>query len=846
MQNLDAEDILLDRDNGAVVSVVGGSSFTLRNASVTQLTGSNNGYYTSCTALRATDTTDVTVEGLTAADSFCQQPAVWVERADSFSLSGSTFRNLSTWSDPEAIAAGQESSPFQNPSVAPTVALGVSLNGVRAATVSGCVFDTLDWLDAYETQALVLGPGSDPDGNVGVSGSLVLSDTNFTSILGGGTALRADGADLDLQRVRFADINRAAAVTAQRRAVVVVDVLSRLAATDCTWERVRTGNSDSGGAISVSDVGALSLTRCRFTDVAFPAVPAVQVLQGAGDVAVEGCTVVRGNAQGWLRLASLRGQLVVRDSSFQRNNQYSSEPLVGLTAGAVQILECPPGGQPGEFRVQLRNSSFSGWVGQSGGAILACTSTLVEDCRFDGNVGEASGGAISHSGGDLDVRRTTFTRNTAYGSGGAITAVLTTNRTTGGLTASFSDCTFTNNTASKERSLSALASGGAVSLTVEATSAWYGFLNVTRCNFTNNRADATGGAIATAKMEMELSESRFISNTAAAAAGAVSAGTCATCQPYTAQGVAPQVNVAGCLFQANSANSRSGALEVVDDGDECRSFCPGLYRRRLSSPPAFPPPPSSTTPSNAPNFTVSPATQTPWTNSIVFVYPSADGTPTRFLSNRAGQIAGAMYVQQARMGLEGAIVEGNTALGAGAVLQVGGLPLGPSETYSYVRGSTFRNNSCFKDTRQSKRYFGGALSVSSVVVSLACPTDPFAPDVSEDLSYAEPWRFAVSGSVFEDNECQFGGAIATSTMEGLVLINSSFTRNTAPAGGGALALPNRQADLFEGLEQNLYVDGCNFTANTGGVTGGAILVGWQGHACCFAVGVGAVAVRQWQ
>lgn len=827
----------MDRDNGAVVSVEGGSSFALRNASVTRLTGANNGYYTSCTALRATDTTDVTVEGLTAADSFCQQPAIWVERADSFSLSGSTFRNLSTWSDPEALAAGAESSPFQSLN-APSVALGVSLNGVRAAAVSGCVFDRLDWLDTYETQALVLGPalpadGSDPDGSAGGGGSLVVSDTNFTSILGGGTALRVYGADLDLRRVRFADINRTAADTAQRRAVVVADVLTRLAATDCTWERVSMGNSTNGGAISVDEVGALSLTRCRFTDVAFSAVPAVQVLRGAGDVAVEGCTVERGNGRGWLFLYTLSGQLTVRDSNLQRNNQNTSGPLVG-TAGAVQILECPPGGQPGQFRVQLRNSSFSGWVGRSGGALYTCASTLVEDCRFDGNVGEDSGGAISHFGGDLDVRRTAFSRNTAYGSGGAITSLLSTNGTTGGLTATFTDCTFTNNTASKERSLNARANGGAVSLTAEANSAWYGFLNVTRCNFTNNRADATGGAIATAKLQMELSESRFISNTAAAAAGAVSVATCATCQPYTAQGVAPNVNVAGCLFQANSANSRSGALEVVDDGDECRSICPGLYRRPLSS--AFPPPPPSTTPATSPNFTVSPATQTPWTNSIVFVYPSADGTPTRFLSNRAGQIAGAMYVQQARMGLEGVVVEGNTAQGAGAVLQVGGLPLGPSEAYSYVRGSTFRNNSCFKDTRQSKRYFGGALSVSSVVVSLACPTDPFAPDVSEDLSYAEPWRFAVAGSVFEDNECQYGGAIATSTMEGLVLINSSFTRNTAPAGGGAVVLPTQQQGLFDGLEQNLYVDGCNFTANTGGVTGGAILVGLHDRVGCMRCG----------
>jgi predicted outer membrane repeat protein len=136
-------------------------------------------------------------------------------------------------------------------------------------------------------------------------------------------------------------------------------------------------------------------------------------------------------------------------------------------------------------RMTIRNSNAS--------AIDLTFSTLIIDtCRFESNSSPSHGGAITASGGQLELRNCIFTGNLAGGNGGAVDM-----RQFGNLLAS--DCAFSDNHAS--------GMGGAVST-------WLAAGRIYGCVFEDNTASSGGGWCSRYDRDYVLTGSSFERNSA--------------------------------------------------------------------------------------------------------------------------------------------------------------------------------------------------------------------------------------------------------------------------------------------------------------------------------------------
>jgi len=198
------------------------------------------------------------------------------------------------------------------------------------------------------------------------------------------------------------------------------------------------------------------------------------------------------------RLADLHGVAgMVFENLTIRNGQAPS----GRYGGALTIWN--------DADVTVRDCVFSKNRASHGGAIGIYSTpqrVLIEDCRFDENVGTSYGGAVSIEGTSADpedeltqLTGCTFTANTAAYDGGALYAtracVLT-------------DCTFTGNSSNE---------AGAVDLSAAGT-------RLTRCAFTGNTADSGSAGAVDAGAGTTLDHCEFSYNTAANSGGAIRAG----------------------------------------------------------------------------------------------------------------------------------------------------------------------------------------------------------------------------------------------------------------------------------------------------------------------------------
>jgi predicted outer membrane repeat protein len=182
--------------------------------------------------------------------------------------------------------------------------------------------------------------------------------------------------------------------------------------------------------------------------------------------------------------------------------------------------------------VTVKNCDNVGAGGAGAGITLGGTTTTLylNNCLIEGNVattGSAAGLYLSANNGVCQARNTIFNSNTAYSSGGATFLG-------GTITASFINCTFSNNQAASGGSGGAIYASSAIPV-------------IYSCTFSGNTAAGQGGALRIGGAS--ITNSTFYSNTAVNG-GAISRGTSAATNA---------VQIVNCTISGNAATGAAPA-----------------------------------------------------------------------------------------------------------------------------------------------------------------------------------------------------------------------------------------------------------------------------------------------
>lgn len=188
--------------------------------------------------------------------------------------------------------------------------------------------------------------------------------------------------------------------------------------------------------------------------------------------------------------------------------------------------------------VHLAAAIFTDNQAPYGGAIAADSATVTDvGSAFFGNDAAEEGGSIYSSGGSLDLGGSVFTDGSSAYGGGDVWAYLVQPAVLDGTV--------------HEGAESDLLWGGAIAAT-------WGTLKVTNGTFIDNDAWAAAGAIeADFVASVEIRDSVFIGN---------GAGTGGALYFYGSTGPSGPVEVSGCTFEGNDADSRGGAIEFESAG----------------------------------------------------------------------------------------------------------------------------------------------------------------------------------------------------------------------------------------------------------------------------------------
>ena len=138
--------------------------------------------------------------------------------------------------------------------------------------------------------------------------------------------------------------------------------------------------------------------------------------------------------------------------------------------------------------------------------------TTIDHCIFIGNTNDM-GGAVTNHGNAMQIKNSVFINNTATYEGGAIGF----SHPGWGSYVNYgviSNSTFINNSANN---------GGAFGLNF-GVAVGGGFITVVDCDFINNYAETSGGAINIPRISLNITDSNFINNSADSSGGAIYGG----------------------------------------------------------------------------------------------------------------------------------------------------------------------------------------------------------------------------------------------------------------------------------------------------------------------------------
>ena len=152
---------------------------------------------------------------------------------------------------------------------------------------------------------------------------------------------------------------------------------------------------------------------------------------------------------------------------------------------------------------------YSNFTNNTHGAIRSMRGTTIDHCIFIGNSNDM-GGAIVNRGDDFLIKDSVFINNSATYEGGAIGF----SHPGWGLYVNYGNIinsTFINNSANN---------GGVFGLNF-GTAVGGGRINVTDCDFINNYAETSGGAINIPRIDIVVTDSNFVDNHADSSGGAI-------------------------------------------------------------------------------------------------------------------------------------------------------------------------------------------------------------------------------------------------------------------------------------------------------------------------------------
>ncbi|MCL2687561.1 MAG: hypothetical protein FWE58_03400, partial [Methanobrevibacter sp.] len=458
--------------------------------------------------------------------------------------------------------------------------------------------------------------------------------------------------------------------------------------------------------------------------------------------------------------------------------------------------------------LSIINCAFeNNYADGDGGAIYSANGIVnIKDSKFVGN-NASNGGAIANfEGGSFTIINSTFTNNSAFNMGGAIANIKSEDVFT------VINSTFENNIAGRfdEEGLPIFYTnesnvytfygfGGAIA----NYDSDYGF-EIINSNFTGNLAAINGGAIYNDKIAyMNINESRFFNNSIYITVEDIPFG--ADDRAWDGLGIGgaicnleTEMSIYDCNFTDNSAY-----------------FCGGAIFNTLAS-----------LIINKSNFnynsvkyeneTEDPDEELYWyyrnggainnVNASIAIYNSNFNYNSAYYGGAIDNWAGDMNITNSNF-------TNNSAAFGGAVINWNE-ETDENTANMIIKGSEFIGNTAKFDGGAIENYRGNNLTIDNCLFE-----NNTANGIGGAIDFVESvGTFLIINSIFNNNRANnnsaydevnegysgYGGAIANYDSSGIVIINSTFTNNSAYYGGGA---------IYNYGGSTVIINGSNFTNN---------------------------------
>ena len=211
---------------------------------------------------------------------------------------------------------------------------------------------------------------------------------------------------------------------------------------------------------------------------------------------LDGVTITAGHGEYGGGMYNIGGSPTIKSCTFLRNSAFAVEYSAGgglyIEDGSPILINC-------RFIHNAADASIRDHDGGDGGAIAeADSNSILIDCTFIGNVAAGNhGGAMSHCGGEPELKGCTFRENFAQKDGGGLCNWWGHPKLTG--------CTFIENNAGSD-------AGGMYNC---------GNSSLSNCEFVGNKCRHNGGGFSSDGLNPAIDNCKFAENSAGNAGGAI-------------------------------------------------------------------------------------------------------------------------------------------------------------------------------------------------------------------------------------------------------------------------------------------------------------------------------------
>ena len=498
----------------------------------------------------------------------------------------------------------------------------------------------------------------------------------------------------------------------------------------------------------------------------------------AGMLIMGGAGVAAAGAAGGTTEPAGKSQIVINKNSENKALTGTYEGYKHENGGVISVSN-------GATGVTITNSSFTGNKASVGGAIFNAGQISITGTKFDNNIANSVGGALSSTTtqtASTNISNSVFTNNHSVYDGGAIGNY-------SGL--KLENCLFEGNTAQLAFDVekgtwttpvtdNTAVGGGAISLGAVSTSSVDSIRGTT---FKNNTSGTNGGAIATRQAKDANNSAAKLDIAATFIGNKAQQGGAIYNSFYTDNGLSKGagVTVTG-TFSGNEATGKGGA--IYNDGTLDKADKKGGIMTITDA----------TFDGNKADF-----------GGAIFNTGTLTINGGSFEGNTATKAAGAIYnAADATLTVDGVTFANNSSAKAGAINSMAG----KNNSTTTIKNSKFNNNSAVNG-------MGGALANSSNAENGS--TEGFSGKMS------------LTDTAFSGNTARNGGALWNGVQWTVDITGGSFDNNSAvtpagstyPAQGGAIS--NSGALNISGVTfSNNKTDGLGgaiFNTKTGGGAG---------------------------